>query len=152
MPFAAFRLNSIARGVAVAAAVTERLNTALATSQDYYRGYDMAYLGDDSSGRPVFCTGYANVTTSYPTLRVFRLNLTDLTITAGSTYTLDGTNAGVYVSVSSERDGANLREIEGFNDYGYAVWARNVANPPVGALTHTDSFFIKSVQIRQLSA
>ena len=124
MPIAAFRLNSIARGVAVAAAVTERLTTALSTSQDYWRGNDMAYMGNDSSGRPVFCTGFIKVTTQYPTLIMFRLNLTDLTITKGSEYTVDGSNTSYYVSVSSERDGAGFRTTSGFTDYGYVAWAR----------------------------
>jgi len=111
----------------IAAAVTEALNTGISTSQDYYRGYDMSYLGNDSSGRPVFCTCFAKVTTVYPTLIMFRLNLTDLTITKGSEYTVDA-NQAVYVSVSSERDGAGLRTTSGFTDYGYVTWARNVAN------------------------
>jgi hypothetical protein len=108
-------------------AVTEALNTALSTSSDYWRGNDMAYMGNDSSGRPVFCTGFNKVTTQYPTLIMFRLNLNDLTITKGSEYTVESVVA-VYVSVSSERDGAGLRTTSGFTDYGYAVWARNAAN------------------------
>jgi hypothetical protein len=58
---------------------------------------------------------------------MFRLNLTDLTITKGSEYTVD-TNQAVYVSVSSERDGAGLRTTSGFTDFGYVTWARSTAN------------------------
>lgn len=138
MPIGAFKLNTIARGVAVAASITEALNTALSTSNDYFRGNDMAYMGNDSSGRPVFCTGFTKVSTQYPTLIMFRLNLTDLTITKGSEYTIESVVA-VYVSVSSERDGAGFRTSSGFTDYGYAVWARNAANTGARAIAFSYS-------------
>lgn len=121
------------------AAVTQALNTALSTSNDYWRGNDMAYMGNDSSGRPVFCTGFTKVTTQYPTLIMFRVNLTDLTITKGSEYTLDGTNTAVYVSVASERDGSGLRTSSGFTDYGYAVWTRNALNTGARAVAFSYS-------------
>jgi hypothetical protein len=123
-----FVCSMVGASFAVVSSVTQALNTNLSTSNDYWRGNDMAYLGNDTSGRPVFCTGFTKVTTQYPTLIMFRINLTDLTITKGSEYTLDGTNTAVYVSVSSERDGPGLRTSSGFTDYGYAVWTRNALN------------------------
>jgi len=110
------------------AAVTQALNTNLSTSNDYWRGYDTAYLGNDTNGRPVFCMGFTKVSTQYPTLIMFRINLDDLTITKGSEYTVDGTNTAVYVSVASERDGAGLRTSSGFTDFGYVTWTRNALN------------------------
>jgi hypothetical protein len=83
MPLGAFRQSLNLANLAISAPATEALNTALSTSTDYWRGYDMAYMGNDSSGRPVFCTGFSKVSTQYPTLIMFRLNLTDLTITKG---------------------------------------------------------------------
>lgn len=104
----------------------------------------MAYFGNDSSGRPVFVTGYTKVTTQYPTLVMFRVN-NDLTITRGSEYTLDGTNTAVYISVASERDGAGLRTASGFENYGYAVWTRNAAN--TGARAVAFSYDIENLTI-----
>ena len=115
--------NTFTDDISLTGPKTEALNTALSTSNDYWRGYDMSYLGNDSSGRPVFCTGFTKVTTQYPTLIMFRLNLDDLSITKGSEYTVES-QTGVYVSVSSERDGAGLRTTSGFTDYGYVTWAR----------------------------
>ena len=139
MPLGAFKQSLNLANLAISAPATEALNTALSTSNDNWRGNDMAYMGNDSSGRPVFCTGFTKVSTQYPTLIMFRLNLTDLTITKGSEYTLDGTNTAVYVSVSSERDGAGLRTGSGFTDYGYAVWSRNALNTGARAVAFSYS-------------
>jgi hypothetical protein len=108
---------------------TQKINsTGLYFSNNYW-GNDIAYLGNDSSNRPVFAYAYSAVTTYYPTLFIFRLNTSDLTITNGSTYTLDTTFQCYYASVASERDGSGLRTSSGFTDYAYVTWGRINGSP-----------------------
>jgi hypothetical protein len=128
MPLGAFRLNSLGM-FSAPTAVNETINSSGAYLSNNYWGNDTTYLGNDSSSRPVFAYVYSAVTTYYPTMILFRINTSDLTITTGTSYTLDSTFQCYYASVSSERDGSGLRTSSGYTDYGYATWGRINGSP-----------------------
>lgn len=91
----------------------------------YTNSADIAYLGNDSSSRPVFGYTYLDTVANgqYAKLTLFRVN-SDGTTTNGSTYTVDNAGACYYPTIDSERDGFGLRTTSGFTDYGYLAWNR----------------------------
>lgn len=122
MPLGAFKLNSLGRFTAPTA-VNERITGSGSYFVNNYFGNNATYLGNDSSNRPVFAYGFAAASTYYPTMFLFRINTSDLSITVGTSYTLESL-VSYYCDVCSERDGAGFRTTSGFEEYAYVGWGR----------------------------
>ena len=78
-----------------------------------YHINQLAYAGLDSTGRPVFGFSTKDLTSTYPTFTLFRVN-SDLTITQGSKNTI----------TSVDVVNAPVAAIDTDNNYGYCTYAK----------------------------
>jgi hypothetical protein len=122
--FGAARLNTLAKAAA-APAVT--VSTTSFTNAEFnwnqYHINQLAYAGLDSSSRPVFGFATKDVTSTYPTFTLFRVN-SDLTITQGSKNTI----------TAAATDNSPVATIDTDNGYGYVTYTKT---PGGGAYAKT---------------
>jgi len=88
-----------------------------------YQG--LAYCGENSSGHPVFVSAYATTNRLTQYAQMFSVDPADGSITTGTKYTLASVASGnllVGPSVTTERDGANIRQDLSANDFIYFGW------------------------------
>lgn len=109
MPLGAYRVNSIARYEAPAAA-TETVATVSAVSWNtaQYINQDFSYVGEDSSGRPIWIYGYKN-TSGTSECYLIRRN-SDGTVTTSSAFTGD-TSSGHATAIAMNNIDGNQRAL-----------------------------------------
>jgi hypothetical protein len=125
MPIGAFKLNSIARSLAVSGPVNASITSLGITSPSTNLNYaeqQLSYCGLDTSSRPVFVFSYCAVTTSYPSAIMFRIN-SDMTVTTGSAVTLSSSFLANYAPpvCKTEQEDSFLRTSSG-STYVYFGW------------------------------
>lgn len=125
MPLGAYKLNSIARYSPPAVSGLQYVVQDTGLTDDGGWGYtDLAYCGDDSSGRPVFVFGYSSGTAVPYTSNVVMMRVEDdLSCTFGTANTISSTSTITYVT--SEYMGAGYRTNTGQQDYGYVAYNKS---------------------------